>query len=374
MIKVLNIGVGLGGSRFACQLSEHTSVGKGTSNAILINISSDELAVLDKKAEKIVVGNVDGGAGKDRAFAIELFSKEFDFTSFVETIAKRVKKESVDIINVSFSVGGGTGSGIGPMLTSILLAGIERKLPSTIVMGFALMPAFNEGIGVFRNTILALNDVNKVIQSGGRFTIIENTGKEHGSSFVERREGINEIAAVLYSDYTNGKSGLSAMGVLDMNDKRSGLEFSGLHSFSRLKDCSIVKSPFIEPGSSNCKHMMAEIPEENADMYEQVLSTGVNLDFKYGYTTDEVGIVAYHGFNSIQRSIVAYRKRFDELKAIDMDGDFTTGDDAFASIRSEVFHYDIRKSSDTSHIDEDKPTEELVNVLKDAMAAFKDCE
>ena len=379
MIKCLNIGCGLGGCKFARELAKKTSANGNGANSIFMNISTDELEVIGRSisaGERIPIGNVDGGAGKDRSLSIDIFTEHFDFRKFLDNVKKRVIKEDIDLITIAFSVGGGTGSGIGPMLVSMLYTSIEAAITDkeVRVMGIALMPSFNEGIGVFRNTLLAINDMSKTIKGGGRFIAIENNSKESGGSHVERRDYLNENAATLIAEYVNGTNNYSQMGVLDMNDRRSGLAFSGMHSFARLKDCTIVRSPFIEPGSAHCKNLLAEVPEENADMYEaQLNSSGSHLDFKFGYTLNDEGVVAYHGFMNLPSATIAYRKRFDELKSLDMEGDVTTGSNSLDGLRSEVFNYSVRKNSSNIVVeDTDTSTKKSIDPIADAIAQFKD--
>lgn len=354
MINILNVGVGLAGSKFTKELSKRSITdNKKFDNEIFINISTDELQIFNQlnspTENKIQVGILGNGAGKNRNLAIETFADKFNFIDFTDKVKEKVKENNIDLILISFSTGGGTGSGIGPMLTQLLFEGIENNPKDigreVIVMGVGLLPEFTEGICVFRNTLLSINDINKGISSGGRYMLIRNPGKE-GSSFVEKREFINELSAKLIVDYLKGTKKISRNGVLDLNDRRMGLSYPGLHAIARLKECDIMNTYFITPNSSLCKHMLCEIPEENADMYEaNLISSSINMDYKFGYTTGETGLVAYHGFNNILKETLAYRKRFDDLKKLDSSGNEDTGVNSLNSLKSDVYYFDDRKDN-----------------------------
>ena len=346
MVRSIHIGVGLGGCKFAKELSLGSYYAEGKENAYYMNISSDELDVIlmtVAHGQRVLVGD-GAGAGKDRALALELFSQKFNLELFISRIAKKVQDDKIGLITVAFSTGGGTGSGIGPMLTN-LVTNFMSSTKGVSVMGIALLPSFNEGIGVFRNTVLAINDINKSIRGGSRFTLVENNSLEHGGSFIEKREYVNKSSASIICDYIKPKNDSFSVSVLDDSDRRMGLNFVGLHSFSRLKDYEVKPSCFIAPHAAKVKHLMAEIPEENCDMYEnQLTANTVNLDFKYGYTKRNEGVVAYHGFMSLLKETIPYRKRFDELKELDKETDLGDGS-SLVDLKSEVFNYSAKLSN-----------------------------
>jgi len=358
--KVLCIGVGMGGSRMCDILSKRLTTVSEKNEPFYINISSDELNIFNSTSEKnkIRIGNIDG-AGKNREVALAAFGSDFDYSNFIETVKQRVIDDNIDIITISFSTSGGTGSGIAPVLVRMISEVVEnRKLVDRdiYVMGIALLPSFNEGISAFRNTLLTINDINKGINKGNRYFLVKNDGKE-GSNFTEKCEAVNASAAALITKYFKGTYQISTLGVLDMNDRMMGLAIPGLHALSKLEDCSVSGSPFVVPGSNVCKVMLCEIPEENSDMYENEVSETTSLDYKYGYTTGDTGIVAYHGFRNIEKETIKYRKRFDDLKELDVTGNVNTGTNSLESLKSEVYNYSIKKDNtgkDSSDVTEPK--------------------
>lgn len=375
-MKVLTIGVGLAGSRFTESLSNKLTTLEEKNTPIYVNICSEELNIFNTttSSEKVRVGDITGGAGKSRDMAINVFTEKFDYYNFIGKIKKRVIEEDIDIITVSFSTSGGTGSGISPLLIKMLQQFIENEQISdknVIVIGIALLPSFNEGIGVFRNTLLTLNDINKSIKTGARYILVKNNATE-GINFTEKCLYVNENASKLIKEYITGSKEISKNGVLDISDRKMGLEFPGLHSISRLKDCDIVKSPFITPGSSLTKMMLCEIPDENSDMFEAVVSSGRSLDFKFGYTSSEQGLVAHHGFNNLTKETVSYRKRFDDLKALDTEGDIDTGANSLESLKADVLHYHIKKDNSNNCKTEKISKEDRNITLKEIISEFKD--
>ena len=125
MIKNLVIGIGLGGTRMAAELVKTSN---GCCSGIFMNISKLELEAVseDIEGERYIIGNSDGGSGKDRSFAKKVFNENFNSVDFLGKLRKRIIKDEIDIITVSYSVGGGTGSGLGPMMVNFLTANIEK--------------------------------------------------------------------------------------------------------------------------------------------------------------------------------------------------------------------------------------------------------
>jgi len=363
MIKVLPIGIGLGGSNYAKEISTKLKSQKGGKNSkygepIYVNICADELGMFNTALlnGKFHVGTMDGGAGKNRDLALDTFADKFDYDKLIDLIRERVIEDDIDVVATCFTTGGGTGSGIGPALTNTLFNLMEQQtdIKYVSVIGFALLPSFDEGITIHKNNLLALGEIETSFLNGGRYALVKNTGE--GSSFNDRRTTANKTSITLFMDYVTGSHQSKTGGVLDLNDKRVGLAYPGLHSFNRLRECNVDKSPFVEPGSNKVKHVMAEIPEENCELYEEAVLAGVHLDYKFGYTSDEVGVVAFHGFNSLRKETVAYRKRFDELKELDSADDVGNGVDSLNALKKDVFHYNIRKNNVEVVVGEEIPT------------------
>lgn len=368
-IKVLVIGVGLGGCRFAEILSMKLTTSELKNNPIYMNISSEELNIFNSTYlnDKILIGK-SYGAGKNRNFALDQFTENFNYEDLLDKIKKRVIKEDIDIIMVSFTTGGGTGSGTGTLLVRMLTNSLEfeKEIDKNVyVFGIALLPAFNEGISIFRNTLLSINDIDRGMKVGNRFMLIKNNATE-GINFTEKCQYVNNVTSMLIADYFKGTTSISKDGVLDLNDILSSLSLPNIHSISKLKDGEIVKSPFITPNSAICKTMLCVIPEEASDIYENVVSSsGTILDFKYGYTTSEEGIVAHHGFNNLVKETILYRKRFDDLKALDDQGDVNTGNNSLSSLKKDVTSYDIKQIDSSKDKKEEIKHKSLKNIIDD---------
>jgi len=348
-LNVLCIGAGMAGCRFSDYFSRRLSTVTQINSPIYINSSLDELNIFNNTSQKMKfrIGNSDG-SGKNRSVAIQIFTKNFDYTGLLNSIKQYVIDKDIDVIAVSFSCAGGTGSGISPLLVGMLTNSIEKEKivnKEIYVVGIGLLPAFNEGITSFRNTLLTINDINKGIGKGNRYFLVKNDGSE-GANFTEKCEAVNASSTALITRYFAGTVQVSNLGVLDMNDRKSGLSHFGLHSLCKLEDGSISKSPFVVPGSNVCKMMLSEIPEENADIYENsVLEATQILDYKFGYTVADNGIVAFHGYSNLEKEMVPYRKRFEDLKNLDINGNSSTGDNAFKSLKNDVYDYSIKKDN-----------------------------
>ncbi len=330
-MKKVNIGIGLAGSKFAEKMDGET---------IIINISSEELDVTGdsvKPENKIHLGNHIGGAGKDRIAGLHIFAETENNLDIVNGIYDKIKASGAQMVTVAFSTGGGTGSGIGPVVYQLL----RSKLAAdgiVLIVGFALLPSMEEGLFSFTNTLLCFNDIEKSIAKGGRYVLVKNDIK--ADKLVDCRKAVNARTVKIFESYVDGKS-TSGDGVLDYADRIRGLEQTGIHGFEVINDNNISVSPMITPGSSLVKMICADIPESAADDIEHTLSSANVIDSKYGYRTTTDGVIAYHGFKNLPKVILTYRTRFDELKALNESTDIDTGDNAFKDIEADILNYHV---------------------------------
>ena len=213
-IKILPIGIGQGGSKLTQTIGIKNDC---KSSCVYINTSTSDIDGLEltgnevtrtisigarkgdykKDAEGNVLTDAAGnpipieeidGAGKDRKVSYEYF--KMHVADYVDQLKKYLFEEAHDIIFLSFSTAGGTGSGIGPKLTKVLssinvLDEVERKTGKRpIVFGVAELPELDsskEGSISYENTLEAINEINDIInpKDGGqplaRFIFVNNS-------------------------------------------------------------------------------------------------------------------------------------------------------------------------------------------------------
>lgn len=158
MLNVGVIGIGNCGNQIACLA--HT---EAQCPAFAINTSENDLATLTADIPKKCVGDTEG-TGKNRASA-----KQFLKNSIMELIRDEEFKhfvENVDVLMIVSSMGGGSGSGMAPMMSNIIREvfrsdnGAEKI---TILVG--VMPRLDEGYSTQVNALDYLHELFDVLDS-----------------------------------------------------------------------------------------------------------------------------------------------------------------------------------------------------------------
>jgi cell division GTPase FtsZ len=140
--KIAFLGLGQCGGNIAA-----TAQNKGFLS-VAINTSEEDLKSVSKKGIKntLLLGNT-GGCGKERKLAKNIIKEEYeDIISFMDKNVF-IDKE-IELVYVAFSAGGGTGSGFGPIVLSVLQNTYEDITFAAIVV----MPEINESsIALYNN-------------------------------------------------------------------------------------------------------------------------------------------------------------------------------------------------------------------------------
>lgn len=131
MLEVGAIGAGNAGGQVIKLVSERLKI-----DTIAINSSDNDLATLPDTITKILIGK-SKGSGKDRNKAKQfLKSKVMDLLKMDEFISFMNK----DVVFVVSSCGGGTGSGIAPILAELL----RQTFPDVTIILIGILPTLNE--------------------------------------------------------------------------------------------------------------------------------------------------------------------------------------------------------------------------------------
>lgn len=142
--EFLFIGIGQAGGNIA-DIAKKTGY-----EAVAINTSPEDLNTLQFVRNTLFLKN-NGGCGKDRNEGIELVKKEYKaILNYLDPIIK-----PVNFIFMVFSTGGGTGSGISPILTNLLI----KKYPNKKIILLAVMPHNNESLAALDNNIQCLKEI-----------------------------------------------------------------------------------------------------------------------------------------------------------------------------------------------------------------------
>jgi tubulin-like protein CetZ len=145
-IKVGFLGVGQAGSNIAeiAELYEYRTA--------IINTSPEDLESIQLIQNKLLVGR-NGGAGKDRKVAKG--DVKGDYKRITEFVADKFKDEEIELIYVVFSTGGGTGSGMGPLVIDLL----TKMVPNKKFGAIAVLPSMKESTVAQVNSIECLREL-----------------------------------------------------------------------------------------------------------------------------------------------------------------------------------------------------------------------
>lgn len=152
MLTVGVIGVGNAGSQVT-ELAATNGI-----DGVVINSSENDLSTISDNIQKFPLGDL-RGAGKDRNEA-----KKF----LKDSIRKLLEEEKFqkfmcdkDVVFVVSSTGGGTGSGISPLLTQIL----KKAFQSTLTILVGILPTLDEAYSTQINTLEYTTELYQKIES-----------------------------------------------------------------------------------------------------------------------------------------------------------------------------------------------------------------
>lgn len=215
MLKTGIIGIGNAGNQVA-------ALGLSTKDipALAINASEKDLDTIQIKMDAIIFGD-SAGSGKDRSIAkgfvknnIKDLIKDESFKKFMDT---------VDIVFVVNSTGGGTGSGMGPILTDILRQ-YYKKDENKIFINVGILPTLGESVGAQRNTIEYLKEMSDL---GGPYMLFDNEKRAYLPTNKQMSE-INKEIVTMISTIRGDHSHSSPYGMIDDKDMRKIISVPGL--------------------------------------------------------------------------------------------------------------------------------------------------
>lgn len=143
------LGLGAGGSNI-CEVAE--SLGYRTA---IMNTSPEDLESIKSIKNKLLIGN-NGGAGKNRTTAKQEVKKYYkDIIEFVKT---KFSDEKINLVYLTFSTSGGTGSGMAPMILDVL----SKFIPDKKFGAIAILPTADESAVSQYNCLENLNELSKL--------------------------------------------------------------------------------------------------------------------------------------------------------------------------------------------------------------------
>lgn len=214
----------IGAGQFGCNVCEVAEA--NNYRTCIINTSDEDLRSARLVTSKYLLGTK-GGAGKNRDSVkadlkanykevLEFTHRKFDFDG----------KE--DIIYVVFSAGGGTGSGMGPLLIDLL----RRTYPNQVFGAITVLPAENETLSAQYNSLECLAELDRlqvptIVLDNNKHDITKNKRAVYDTI------NQNSIEDIMTFAKTNRMA--SKYGNLDKADVLSILTEPGVTSFATVK-------------------------------------------------------------------------------------------------------------------------------------------
>ena len=236
MLKIGVIGVGNTGNQVAVLAKDTLGV-----DALAINSSNKDLETVPEGVIKYLITDASGssqGAGKNRALAK---------TYLKESVIKFLSDESIkdwpldkDIVFIVGSTGGGTGSGIAPLMLTLM----SKTYADTLFILVGVGPVHSEALSAHVNTLEYLNELYGKIPNA-RYMLYDNDNYANEPSY-QMMEHVNQeivndmnVIAGAYNYSTKYDS-------IDTEDGLRLVSFPGRIAVARVEN---VKEKDLDSGS-----------------------------------------------------------------------------------------------------------------------------
>lgn len=235
MLKVGIIGIGNCGNQIASLAKKTKSL-----NVLAINSSEKDIDSIQNGLDCVIFGDHEG-CGKDRSIALDFVRKNYKdllengmFQKFMN------ENQFIFIIN---STGGGTGSGMGPVLTHILRDFYNQEIyddndpNKKFFINIGVLPSIGESIGSQRNTIQYLSEMTRL---GTPFMLFDNNNSR-AKSTDQMMETINKDVVEAISVIRGDRSVPSPYGMIDDKDMRKIVTYPGMIFMNILENVYVEK-------------------------------------------------------------------------------------------------------------------------------------
>lgn len=262
-----------------------------------VNLAKKDLDLVNSP-NKLHVKNGEG-ASKNRDKAKEVLSESID--EVLETLENQITEKYIFTV---FSLGGGTGSGNGPFLSSVLAEYPDKKVGLVIIL-----PSMEESLQARINAYEALSEIIPLKNNFGSILILDNNKRKDKLS-------INRSFAGLFNSFINIADVPSSIhGVIDIAEQKTLLETPGvamIHKVVQNEHSNLLATindgiyATIEP-NKKIKYIGLSQPEvkenEGAVVINSVIDVvGQPIDTYMGYGNTET--VLYLGGMSFPKTYI----------------------------------------------------------------------
>lgn len=289
MVEVGVIGIGNCGNQIATLAKKECDC-----EVYAINTSENDLATLPSDIPSLLVGDAQG-TGKNRAAAKAFLKKSImDIISnkeFADFIARK------EVIIVVSSTGGGSGSGMAPVMSDIIHSSFQNADGTAkIVILVGVLPRISEGFTTQVNTLDYWHELNDVIDKP-TYMLYDNNNYKQETSFMILRtvnQAVIDDIKVIQCKYNNS----TPYDSIDEKDMKAILDTPGRIVISSLFD---IKEKDLD--DTSIEDLLIENLKKNAHAELQrdgvVRRTGVitNLNEKMnsGFDTHIEGVRKFIG-------------------------------------------------------------------------------
>jgi hypothetical protein len=264
------IGVGQAGGNI-CHLFEAQGF-----HVMYINTSQEDLRTLNGAKWKHHIAGGEGTA-KDRKLAKTLLMDSFqDVTGEVfERMA------GIEFIFVVFSAGGGTGSGISPMLIDVL----SQELPDKNIGAITILPAASELIKTQSNAYECFGELSSLESLRATF-VMDNNGRRD-------KLATNDVFVSLFNSMLDIPSNVNRRGSIDAAEIKRLLRTPGCMYISRLPKANSSTAKLCESFSNG---IFAPIEPDGSVSYI-ALSAASEIDTEILFKRVGRPIELFQGYN-----------------------------------------------------------------------------
>ena len=351
--KILFIGVGAAGNKIVNEFLKIDSRYRG----LFVNTTSKDLEKLEKAnldSNVFLIPNADG-TGKNRDKAKD-YVKD-DLYSLMDVLNTYKQQNTVYVV---FSMGGGTGSGISPLIPAIF----AQRFPDKTINMIGVKPSLRSSKKVLNNSLECWNDLMKMKKLVNSFMFVDNDKNNN-------EEEINKAAVKEFDDLLN-VSVASSVNVIDSADLNTILSAKGSTHFYQLDDeyaddietalnKAVKKSMFIEPESRKrirCEYLGVSLHSSKFKVEDVEDNFRVREDSFYG-NNDKYNFVIMSGCSMPFEMVELIEEELKERKTKNQDKE---EDEKDLMIKLEDKPKEEKK---TANISDPSDLNDIMNLIKD---------
>lgn len=276
-----------------------------------VNLAKQDLDLINSP-NKLHIRNGEG-ASKCRDKAKDVLSESID--EVLETLEQQITEKYIFVV---YSLGGGSGSGIGTFLGSVLAENPDKKVGLVVIL-----PSMKESLQARINAYEALTEIIQAKSSLCSIFILDNNTREDILS-------INRTFAGLFDSFVNIEGSSSIRGVLDLAEQKTLLETSGVAMIHRVGQdgqndlLPIIKEGIYAPLEPNkkVKYIGLSQPDKkdviSIDSVIDVVGNPIDTYLGYGNQQETVLYLAGLSFpktyiNNLAESIKAEQERAQKI-------------------------------------------------------------